>query len=74
MTLPEGTHVSDAIAALGLKPDDVRVIMKNGLAIHSDEPLKANDRLGMFPPELAYNTITAISFFNPLARKKEEEG
>ncbi|MEW5724540.1 MAG: hypothetical protein AB1896_15625 [Thermodesulfobacteriota bacterium] len=70
LELPENARVSDAITALGLGPGDIRVLMKNGLAIHQDETLKDNDRLGLFPRELAYNTITAISFFNPLARKE----
>ena len=70
--LNEGARVSDALIALGLGTDDVRVIMKNGRAIHSDEALADGDRLGMFPRELAYNTMTAISFFNPLARKGED--
>jgi len=72
LNLPEGALVSEAILALGLDFDTVRVIMKNGRAIHSDELLHDGDRLGLFPRELAYNTITAISFFNPLARKSED--
>lgn len=70
LALPQGARVSSALAALGLEPDAVRVIMKNGRAIHSDEPLENGDRLGLFPRELAFNVITAISFFNPLARKE----
>jgi len=73
LNLSEGARVSEAILALGLDFDTVRVIMKNGRAIHSDEVLQAGDRLGLFPRELAYNTITAISFFNPLARKTEDQ-
>ena len=69
LDLPQGALVSDALSALGRGPDEVRVIMKIGRAIHSDNPLDPGDRLGLFPRELAYNTITAISFFNPLARK-----
>ncbi|MFH1138165.1 MAG: MoaD/ThiS family protein [Pseudomonadota bacterium] len=71
LSLADGAHISDVLAALRLEPDEVRVIMKNGLAIGGDEPLADGDRLGLFPRELAYNTMTAISFFNPLARKKE---
>lgn len=71
ITLPPEAAVSDALRYLGLTGDEVRVIMKNGRAIHSDEPLASGDRLGLFPRELAYNTITAISFFNPLARKSD---
>ncbi|MGD9123539.1 MAG: MoaD/ThiS family protein [Desulfarculaceae bacterium] len=70
LELPSGAHVSGALAQLGLEGDVVRVIMKNGRAIFSDEPLSDGDRLGLFPRELAYNTITAISFLNPLAKKE----
>ncbi|MFH1091244.1 MAG: MoaD/ThiS family protein [Pseudomonadota bacterium] len=71
LSLKDGTRVSDALAALGLDPDEVRVLMKNGRAIHSDETLVHGDRLGLFPREQAFNVITAVSFFNPLARKKK---
>jgi sulfur carrier protein ThiS len=71
-TFPEGCRISDVLTDLKLTPDDVRVIMKNGKAIQGDEALIEGDRLGLFPRELAYNTMTAISFFNPLARKAEE--
>ncbi|MEW6262906.1 MAG: MoaD/ThiS family protein [Thermodesulfobacteriota bacterium] len=70
LDLSDEANVSDALTALGLEPDEVRVIMKNGRAIHSDESLADGDRLGLFSREQAFNTITAISFFNPLARKK----
>jgi len=73
LQLQAGDRVSDALRALGLPPEEVRVIMKNGRAIHSDEPLAPGDRLGLFPRELAYNTMTAISFFNPLARKDDSD-
>ena len=71
LDLPEEARVTDALAALGLGPGDVRVLMKNGRPISGDEVLQHGDRLGVFPPELAYNMITAISFFNPLARVEE---
>ncbi|MBU2549739.1 MAG: hypothetical protein KKB20_15095 [Proteobacteria bacterium] len=73
LSLPEGALISEALTRLELEPDEVRVVMKNGLAIHADEPLAPGDRLGLFPRELAYNTMTAISFFNPLARKKQTQ-
>lgn len=73
LDLTDGGRISDALIALNLGPDEVRVIMKNGRAIHEDEVLQDGDRLGLFPRELAYNTMTAISFFNPLARKKTSD-
>jgi len=72
LTLPAGARVSDALSALGLDGDAVRVLMLNGRAVQDNRELNPKDRLALFPPELAYNTMTAISFFNPLARKEKK--
>ena len=69
LDLAEGARVSTALDALGLPHEEVRVLMLNGLAIPGDVELKDGDRLGLFPKEQAFNVITAVSFFNPLARK-----
>ena len=71
--MPEGARITEVLTKLGLGPDDIRVIMKNGRPIQSDETLLNGDRLGLFPRQLAFNTMTAISFFNPLARKDPDE-
>ena len=73
LDMPSESLISDVLYKLGLDLDEVRVIMKNGRAIHEDSLLVDGDRLGMFPREQAFNTMTAISFFNPLARNKKEK-
>lgn len=72
LDLPAGARVSDVLAALGLTGSQVRVLMVNGRPIRDDLALADGDRLGLFPAELAFNVMTAISFFNPLARPKDE--
>jgi sulfur carrier protein ThiS len=69
LELPPGAYVSDALAALGLEGDVVRVLMLNGRPIASDVEMEDGDRLGLFPRELAFNVYVATNFFNPLARK-----
>ena len=73
LALPAGAHITDALEALGLGGDQVRVLMLNGLPIADNRSLAEGDRLALFPRELAYNTMTAISFFNPLVRDKKGE-
>ena len=73
LEMPEGSRVSDVLAELGLFGDVVRVLMVNGRPIKEDIVLHDGDRLGLFPRELAFNVCTAISFFNPLARKKDKD-
>jgi sulfur carrier protein ThiS len=69
LELTPGALVSDALAALGLMGDVVRVLMLNGRPIPGDVELHDGDRLGLFPRELAFNAYVATNFFNPLARK-----
>jgi len=38
------------------------MILLNGRAVDLAAPLTDGDRIGLFPPELAYNTFVAISF------------
>lgn len=73
LELARGARVSDALLALDLGGDKVRVLMLNGRAIHADVELNEGDRLGLFPRELAYNMYVATNFFNPLARKDIED-
>lgn len=69
LSLEDGAHVSQALRKLGLEGDAVRVLMLNHRPIASDVELKPGDRLALFPRELAFNVMTAVSFFNPLARE-----
>lgn len=44
------TPVSQLISRLGLPPEDVTLIMVNGVRQTSDFPLQGDERLGLFPP------------------------
>ncbi len=66
LDLPEGSRVSDALAALGLSLDQVRVMMLGGRPVTDDVELRQGDRLALFPPELAFNMYVAINFYNRL--------
>ncbi|MFH1033680.1 MAG: MoaD/ThiS family protein [Pseudomonadota bacterium] len=72
LDLPDGARVSDALKALELWGDVVRVLMVNGRPIRDDQELKEGDRLGLWPRELAFNMYVATNFFNPLARGEIE--
>ncbi|MBF0497338.1 MAG: hypothetical protein HQK58_12315 [Deltaproteobacteria bacterium] len=64
LTLPAGSLVSQAIAALGLTLQDVRLALLNHCTLSQDEVLNDGDRLSLFPPQLAYNMYVAICFAN----------
>jgi len=59
---PTGSQVSDLVRRLGLTEDRIKMILLNGRAVDLAAPLTDGDRIGLFPPELAYNTFVAISF------------
>ena len=69
LDLAAGARVSDALLALGLVGDVVRVLMVNGRPIKHDQEMQEGDRLALFPRELAFNTQVAVNFYNPLARQ-----
>ena len=73
LEMPAGSKISDVLTELGLLGDVVRVLMLNHRPIAEDRELNDGDRLGLFPRELAYNTMTAISFFNPLSRDAQKK-
>ncbi len=62
LELPEGATIRDAVDALGLKPEDVKIIFLNHLGVSDNRTLAGGDRLGLFPPQLAYNTFVAIYY------------
>jgi sulfur carrier protein ThiS len=60
--LPQGSKVEDLIREVGLSPERIKMIMVNGRGAELDANLGDGDRVGLFPPELAYNTFVAVSF------------
>jgi molybdopterin synthase sulfur carrier subunit len=50
LEVPPGTPVSRIISRLGLPPEEVTLIMVNGVRQQPDFPLQGGERLGLFPP------------------------
>jgi sulfur carrier protein ThiS len=47
---PPGAPVSDLILRLGLPPEEVTLIMVDGVRRPPDFPLAGRERVGLFPP------------------------
>jgi sulfur carrier protein ThiS len=45
-----GAPVSQIISELGLPPEEVTLILVNGVRREPDFPLQGDERLGLFPP------------------------
>jgi molybdopterin converting factor small subunit len=45
-----GLTVRDIVDEIGLRDQDIFVIMLSGASAHLDSPLTDGDRLGLFPP------------------------
>ena len=67
--LAEGATVCDLCLAVGLNEERVKMVLVNGRGSPAETVLNHGDRIGLFPPELAYNTFVAVSF-----RKETVEG
>lgn len=50
LEVPPGTPASRVIFELGLPPEEVTLIMVNGVRREPDFPLQGDERLGLFPP------------------------
>ncbi len=50
LEVPTGAPVSQVINRLGLPPEEVTLIMVNGVRREPDFPLQGGERLGLFPP------------------------
>ena len=48
--LPEGATVLEAAVFLGLDPGEIHLVMINGVGRDLNQPLRQDDRLGLFPP------------------------
>ncbi|MBN1882431.1 MAG: MoaD/ThiS family protein [Deltaproteobacteria bacterium] len=62
LDITEGSPISEIIAALDIPPDRVKMIMKNGIVASRKDPVAPNDRVALFPPELAFNLYVAMNF------------
>jgi molybdopterin converting factor small subunit len=75
IVLGEGSTVGALLTRLGLPPERVKLILVNGRGATLDTTLEAGDRVGLFPPELSFNTFVSLSFRREVveARKKGEK-
>jgi len=67
--------VSDLVRLLGLPSERIGMILVNGRGATLSTELHDGDRVGLFPPELRYNTFVSL-YFRPeavQARKAEPE-
>jgi precorrin-6B methylase 1 len=69
MELPAPSQVEDLVTRLRLPLDRVKMILLNGRGATLTSPIKAGDRVALFPPELSFNTFVSLGF-----RKESVEG
>jgi len=50
LEMPPGTPVARVISRLGLPPEEVTLILVNGVRQPPDFPLTGTERVGLFPP------------------------
>ncbi len=50
LELPEDATVLEAAKLLGIDPQEIHLIMINGVGRDLAQPLRQDDRLGLFPP------------------------
>ena len=62
LDMADGSTISDVIAALDIPPDRVKMIMRNGIVASREDPVALDDRVALFPPELAFNLYVAMNF------------
>lgn len=60
--LPEPPTVRGLLETMGLRPERVKLILLNGKGATLLSPLVGGDRIGLFPPELSFNTFVSLSF------------
>jgi molybdopterin converting factor small subunit len=48
--IQEGDTPAKIMERLGMNPDEVKIIFKNGIGIEADQVLEDGDRVGFFPP------------------------
>jgi len=62
MDITEGAPIEDIITALDIPPDRVKMIMKNGIVASRKDTVAPDDRIALFPPELAFNLYVAMNY------------
>ena len=50
LSLPDGATVADLLAAVGVRPEDERIVGRNGALAHDDTPLHDGDKVSLYHP------------------------
>jgi molybdopterin converting factor small subunit len=50
LALPDGATVADVLAAVGVKPEDERIVGCNGSLARDDTPLHDGDEVSLYHP------------------------
>ena len=70
--LPWGSSVEDLLSRLDLPLDRVKMILVNGRGASLETGVGEGDRVGLFPPELSFNTFVSLSFRKEFVEKRQE--
>ena len=62
VALVDPATVEDLVRVLGLAAERIGMILHNGHAAGMESVLAEGDRVGLFPPELRYNTFVSLYF------------
>ncbi|MCU0588518.1 MAG: MoaD/ThiS family protein [Syntrophobacteraceae bacterium] len=50
MEVPQGATVLDVASRLGIPPEEVKIVMVNGVGARLATPLEGDERVALFPP------------------------
>jgi len=67
----EKATVREVIRELGIPPEKVRMVILNGRGVDFDSILFSDDRIALFPSEMAFNMYVAISFRRDLNHQEK---
>ncbi len=73
LELPENSLVGDLVDALDLPHERLKMILVNHRGATLKRQLHDGDRVGLFPPELSYNTFVSLSFRQERVASRGEE-
>lgn len=71
--LDVGSTVADLVKHLEVPEDRVKMVFVNAQGATFDRELHEEDRVGLFPPELAYNTFVSLSFRREFVEARGEK-
>jgi len=71
--LRPGSQVEDLLSRLGLPQDRIKMIMVNGRGATLYTEISEGDRVALFPPELAFNTIVSLGFRKESVEKRKKQ-